>query len=238
MTPPGGRGTRAAMIRAILFDKDGTLTDFRATWEAWMVVAVADLARDEGAAPEALARAVGLGADGRFRADAPFVTGTLDQTLARLAGATGLSVARLHRWLAARPGPAPRAAGDPPGTLGRLRAAGYGLGVLTNAHRAEAEADLAALGVAGLLDGLVACDDGHGAKPDPAGALAFAAARGLAPAEVLVVGDGATDRDAAAAAGMPFVAVLTGTAGPEAFPRARAVLADIDALPGWLDAGR
>ena len=33
------------MIRAILFDKDGTLTDFRATWEPWMGVMIRDLCR-------------------------------------------------------------------------------------------------------------------------------------------------------------------------------------------------
>ena len=222
------------MIRAVLFDKDGTLTDFRATWEVWLSGAAADLAAWAGVPREAVAGAIGLDAAGRLTDDAPFVTGTSAQALARLARATGRAPQEIASRAFARPAPPPRAAGDPPATLAQLRDMGLRLGVLTNAGRAEAEADLAALGVAHLLDGLVACDDGHGAKPDPAGARAFARDMGLPPAEVLVVGDGHTDQEAAAGAGMPFVGVLTGTRGADGFPGARAVLASIDALPDWL----
>jgi phosphoglycolate phosphatase len=60
----------------------------------------------------------------------------------------------------------------------------------------------------------------------------------LAPEAVLVVGDGLTDMRAARGAGMRAVAVLTGAMDEAGLaPHAEAVLADIAALPAWLDRG-
>ena len=42
-------------IRAILFDKDGTLFDFQRTWGAWARVVIADLAAGDAARARALA---------------------------------------------------------------------------------------------------------------------------------------------------------------------------------------
>lgn len=229
--------TSRAAIRAILFDKDGTLTDFHATWDGWVGDVVADLAEATGACADRVADAIGYDrARGRLRPDGRFVTATNAETLAALAAPTGWSVARLSDWLGRRPDAVHQVPAVRTGPLlAGLRDRGLRLGVLTNADRIEAEAHLDALGAWPHLDALVAADDGHGAKPDPAGARAFAAAMDLDPGSVLVVGDGWTDAAAARGAGMPFVAVLTGTAGAAAFPDALAVLPDIGHLPRWLD---
>ncbi|UWQ21041.1 HAD family hydrolase [Jannaschia sp. W003] len=225
-------------IRAVLFDKDGTLTDFRATWEGWVAALVRDLALEAGVPAAALRAALGLDDAGRLRADALFVTAPFPVTLAALAEAAAHEPARLRRWLRARPGPARQVpVGEPARLLAALRSTGLSLGVLTNADRVSAREDLEAMGAWPHLDALVAADDGHGAKPEPAGALHFAAQAGLDPAEVLLVGDGLADLQAARGAGMPFAGVLTGTRGPHEFPGAAAVLADVHALPDWL-AGR
>ena len=226
-------------IRALLFDKDGTLTDFRATWEGWLAPAVRALAQASGAPVEALARVVGVDPEsGRIAPHGAFVTATNAEMAGHLARATGWDAGRVGAWWGAR------AAGveqvpvlDAGPFLAALRARGLRLGVLTNAGRDEAEAHLARLGAAPHLDALAACDDGHGAKPEPGGARAFARMLNLDPASVVLVGDGMTDMGAARAAGMRAVAVTTGTLDRAALaPHAEAVLDGIGALPGWLDA--
>jgi len=67
--------------------------------------------------------------------------------------------------------------------------------------------------------------------------LAACALSGATPARTLMVGDSPHDMEAARAAGMVPVAVLTGPARrPQLEPLARAVLPSIAALPRWLDA--
>ncbi|KIT16047.1 HAD family hydrolase [Jannaschia aquimarina] len=227
------------MIRpkAVLFDKDGTLTDFRATWDDWMAGAVPALAAEAKADPAGVADAIGFDLSaGRLRPDAAFVTQPDRVTRKSIAQATGWDENAIAAWLTARLATVRQVpVGDPVAVLSGLRNRGLGTGVLTNATRREAETHLDHMGLARLLDTLVACDDGHGAKPDPRGALAAARAMGVAPKDVLLVGDGETDRQAAAGAGMPFVGVLTGTAEASAFPGAVAVLPDISALADLLE---
>ena len=61
-------------------------------------------------------------------------------------------------------------------------------------------------------------------------------ASGIITGRVAMVGDSLHDLEAAQAAGMARVAVLTGIAKHEVLaPHADVVLADIGDLPGWLD---
>lgn len=229
----------AGMIRAILLDKDGTLTDFRATWDGWLHDQLRDLGAEADASPDALAAAIGYDmAARRMRPDGLFVTATTQASVDAFAAVTGWDRDRVGAWWKPRLDahaqvPVPGA----PEAVRRLDEAGYVLGILTNDERAPALHHLDELGVGGVLAAVVASDDGHGAKPGPGGALAFAETVGLRPSEILVVGDGATDREAARRAGMPFVAVLTGTLGPDDHPGARAVLPDLTGLPTWLRDG-
>lgn len=225
-------------VRAVLFDKDGTFTDFRATWEDWVAGAVRLLAEEAGGDAAALADIVGIDlGTGRIRADGRFVTATGAETAALLADRLGWPAARMEGWWRRRVRAVRQVVVTPLGPfLGALRGRGLALGVLTNADGDEAAEHLRTLGAAGLLDRVIACDDGYGAKPDPAGARAFADGLGLRPAEVVLVGDGMTDMRAAAGAGMRAVAVTTGTLDRAALaPHAEAVLDDIRALPDWLD---
>lgn len=227
------------MIRAILFDKDGTLTDFRATWEAWMPGMLSDLARETGADVAALARVVGYDPDaGRILPDGLFVTATNAQTVAALAGPSGWPRDRMAAWMEHRT----RAVEQVPVTdagayLAALRERGYTLGVLTNGSQEEAVAHLDRLGASPHLERIIGFDSGWGAKPEAGGALEFARHVGCDPAEVALVGDGLTDMGAARLAGMIPVAVLTGTLPAERLePLAEVVLDDIRDLPAWLEA--
>ncbi|WP_167767170.1 HAD family hydrolase [Jannaschia formosa] len=225
-------------IRAVLFDKDGTFTDFRATWEDWMARTIRELAAETGGVPEALADVVGIDlASGRIRPDGRFVTATNAQTAAVMAKVLDWPMARVEAWWSARVHQVRQVVVTPlDPLLAGLRTRGLRLGVLTNADAAEARRHLHALGALPHLDRVIACDSGYGPKPAPEGALAFAEELGLAPREVVLVGDGMTDMRAAEGAGMRAVAVTTGTLDRAALaPFAETVLDDIRALPGWLD---
>ncbi|WP_299816045.1 HAD family hydrolase [uncultured Jannaschia sp.] len=227
------------MIRAILFDKDGTLTDFRATWEAWMPETIYALARASGADPAAIAEAYGYDLQGgRIAADGLFVTATGDRVAETVGKRIGWPADRLADWLAPRQAATEQVAiPGLPGILARLRESGLALGVLTNAVAEEAEVQLDRLGLAPYLCRVIGCDSGYGAKPDPRGAAAFADDLGVPRQEVVLVGDGLTDMEAARGAGLRAVAVLTGTLGCDRLAEhAEIVLPDATHLPRWLEA--
>lgn len=228
-------------LQGLLFDKDGTLFDFQATWAGWAAALMLDLAGGDPDRADALAARIRLDRAGpRFLPDSPVTAGTAeDSALALLpllpeVGFAGL----LERIIVgARRIEAVEAVPLAP-LLGQLRSAGFVLGVATNDAASAAEAQLARCGVLELFDFLAGADSGHGAKPDPGQCLAFAAATGIAPAAVAMIGDSRHDLNAAAAAGMLPVAVLSGPAGAaELAPLAAVVLPDIGHLPRWLGLG-
>jgi phosphoglycolate phosphatase len=228
------------MIDAILFDKDGTLFDFRASWSGFADQALGALAVAEGDLPRL---AAALGYDPVHRGFSPasvVIAGTVAEIAEVMAGVLGRPaeglVPLLNRLAAATAmvPAAPLAA-----TLGALRERGLRLGVATNDAEAPARAHLAAHGVLELFDFVAGYDSGHGAKPAPGQLLAFAGAMGLVPGRVAMVGDSRHDLVAARAAGMRPVGVLTGMAGAaDLAPLAEVVLPDIAALAGWLDRPR
>ncbi|SIT12281.1 phosphoglycolate phosphatase [Roseivivax lentus] len=225
-------------ISAILFDKDGTLFDFRATWDGWAREVITELAGGDEGRRAALADAVRYDlSTGRFAADSPVIAGSNDEVAALFAeclpGREAPEIARALSDAAAAATLVPPVALAP--CLGGLRDRGLRLGVMTNDAEAVAHAHLATAGIGGFFDFVAGCDSGFGAKPDPAPLLAFAEAVGAAPGAIAMVGDSTHDLLAAAAAGMVPVAVLTGPAEhAELAPHAAVVLPDIGHLEGWL----
>jgi phosphoglycolate phosphatase len=222
----------------IIFDKDGTLFDFRATWNVWAAGVIAKLAAADAVLARAIAQALHFDLDGQtFRPTSPVIAGTLAEVTDLIAPhLPQWPAADLEAWLdaSAQQAPlAPAVALDP--LLSGLRARGLRLGVMTNDSAAGAQAHLGAAGVTHLFDMITGFDSGWGAKPDPAPLLAFARAMALDPARVVMVGDSTHDLIAGRRAGMQTVAVLTGMAeAAELSPHADAVLPDIGHLPVWL----
>ena len=206
-------------IRGVLFDKDGTLIDLRATWLAAYRNIAGELATAIGAPAAATTFLERLGYDpttDRFAADSPLLWAT-NAAIARIfAGQPELrhlpdveTVVAAHLGDLERYPPAP--VGDLVPLFSRLRASGLRLGVATMDWHAPALATLTALGIAPLLDCVIAADSGHGQKPDPGMALAFCAATGLAPGDIAVVGDTTADLIMGRRAGAGLVvAVETG----------------------------
>lgn len=226
-------------IQGILFDKDGTLFDFAATWEAWAASFLLRL----GGTPEraqVLGQTIGFDhAARRFARDSLVIAGTAGEVAdALLPHISSLSRDGLLALIDEEAKLAPQAEAVPLHPyLSDLRRRGLRLGVATNDSEAPARAHLDKAGVTALFDFIAGYDSGHGAKPGPGQMLAFAEAVGLAPEAVVMVGDSTHDLIAGRAAGMRCVAVLTGIAGREVLaPLADAVLDDIGGLPEWIAA--
>ncbi|RWR49346.1 HAD family hydrolase [Sinirhodobacter ferrireducens] len=228
-------------ITGLLFDKDGTLFDFDATWGAWAQGMAFELAEGDPALAGRLAAAIGFDLRAaRFERASPVIAGTVAEVaelMLPLLPRHDLQSLVATLDLGAQRAPQVPAA-DLPACLGGLKARGMRLGVATNDAEASARVHLQKAGVGAFFDYVAGYDSGHGAKPGAGPLLAFATAFALAPASVAMVGDSLHDMAAARAAGMRAVAVLSGPATRADLAGAADVVLDtIAELPDWLDAG-
>lgn len=225
-------------ILGLIFDKDGTLFDFQATWSAWARHLLLDLASGDAERAALLGEAVGYDMQSqRFAPDSPVIAGTPGDVahalLPLVPGASPLTLIARMNTLAAEAVQVEAAPLRP--LLEGLRAQGLKLGLVTNDAEAPARAHLQAAGILDLFDFIAGFDSGHGAKPGPGQLLAFADESGLDPDQVLMIGDSRHDMLAARAAGMAGIGVLTGMAtAAELRPFAAEVLQDIGEVPALL----
>ena len=221
-------------VKALLFDKDGTLFDFAATWEPWAEAFLLRVCEGD----RGLAARVGAGigfdlATRRFAPDSIAIAGTPQQVVDALAPHFPDRLpADLLDIINAEASAAPQREAVPlrPFLQG-LRDRGLRLGVATNDAEHPARAHLLAAGVVDMFDFMAGFDSGHGGKPSPGQLHAFAAHVNLPAASVAMIGDNVHDLEAARVAGMLRVAVLTGPATAEDLaPYADLVLPDIGHL--------
>ena len=226
-------------IRGALFDKDGTLFDFAATWNAWAQGILLDLAEGDPARAAYLGERMGYDYVGQsFRRDSVVIAGTPGDIAELLAPEfPDQSESEIADRFNAAATVAPQIEAVPLTPLiAKLRQLGLKLGVATNDAEAPARAHLAGVGHEHSFDFICGYDSGFGGKPAPGMCLGFAKAVGLNPEEVVMVGDSTHDLHAGRAAGMYTVAVLTGmAAADELSPFADVVLPDIGHLPEWIE---
>lgn len=203
-------------IRALLFDKDGTLVDVDRTWgpAAWDVMT--DLAAGNRAHLAALMDCAHyVENERRFRVSSPLLAGAPDDYADDWARALGLNPGpRFRRDLSQRLGDAGLRHLTPVGPLldvfASLDLRGLPIGLATNHGADGARRQLQRLGIEAHFDFIAGSDSGFGRKPGPGMVLAFAAATGLSPCHVALIGDSFHDMHAARAAGAVAIGVPSG----------------------------
>jgi phosphoglycolate phosphatase len=120
-----------------------------------------------------------------------------------------------------------------PAVLRELRARGHPLAIVSTKFRYRIEGILRRERLEDLFGAVIGGENTRRHKPDPTGLLLALEALDATAAASVYVGDHPVDAQAAAAAGIPFVATLTGTSGRETFDEfdALAVLSDLSGLP-------
>jgi phosphoglycolate phosphatase len=232
----------ATPIRALLFDKDGTLVDFQKTWGPAVHAVMQTLAAGRRAIYERLAAASGfVESELRFLPGSLLIAQSTNVWGPLWAKALGCEadlhfLADVDRRLCEATTSHLMPIGEPGKLLAALAGRGYRLGVVSNDAEITVRAHARKLGIDRILQFVAGYDSGFGAKPDPGPILAFAKAAGVSPSQVAVVGDTALDVAAARAAGAIAIGVLT---GPELaatlVPNADAILASAEELLIWLD---
>jgi phosphoglycolate phosphatase len=211
------RNFDATKIKGIVFDKDGTLLDFHATWMPRARAAVIALADGDSSLALTMLQAAGYDTDtnrvlgGSILAAgnnrdisliwAPLANKPVDQVEALLNNM--FAVADYGDSIAVK---------DLTSSLEQLADLGLVLGLATMDSEAGIEATLGDFACLHLFDYAVGYDSGFGSKPGPGMVLGFCQKTGLKPEQVMVVGDNTHDLHMGQSAAAGFnVGVLTGT---------------------------
>lgn len=232
-------------IRGILFDKDGTLVDFHATWFAIGDTLALRAADGDRARANALLDTAGFDFAGhRFRPDSIFAAGTNAEIVALwypdldLVARNSLT-AEFDQFTTEEGAAKPVVLPGCREALSQLHESGFKLGVATNDSTGGAERTLVALGMAQLFEAAYGYDAVANPKPAPDSLYAFCDLTGLKPAQLAMVGDNRHDLEMAKAGGAGLaIGVLSGTGTRESLaPLADVVLDSIADLPGFLARG-
>ncbi|MDU8927124.1 HAD family hydrolase [Alisedimentitalea sp. MJ-SS2] len=230
-------GTRME-LDGLIFDKDGTLFEFAATWEAWAAAFLSRACGGDRDRARELGTLIGFDFENqRFATDSIVIAGTAGEIAdALLPGLPGVEKGGLLTILNEEAAQAPQAEAVPlVPYLERLKQAGLRLGVATNDAEMPAKAHLGKAGVDGLFEFVAGFDSGFGGKPAPGQLNAFLETTGLAAERVAMVGDSTHDLEAGRRAGMRTIAVLTGMAQwADLEGLADVVLPDIGHIPELL----
>jgi phosphoglycolate phosphatase len=232
-------------MRGILFDKDGTLLDFEATWTPVLRRLALEAAGGAEAKAAALLEAGGFVAEtGRFRAGSVIGAGTTE-LIVRLwhPGASDTEfaefVARMDRAFHDHGRSHSIPIAGVVAALEILAARGFVMGIATNDTTSAAKAALASTGMARHLPYIFGYDSVLRSKPAVDMVHAFAEASGLPPAEIVVVGDNAHDLEMARSAGALAIGVTSGNSSADDLAAlADAILPSVRELPAWLDQNR
>lgn len=213
MTPRG--------IRAVLFDKDGTLIDFDTTWNPVYLETVKTLTGGDAAVSRRLLEVGGWDfANGTVRAGSPLRQASNAQIAAlwvkELSYRGCPEALEFQIDVLFRTGGVKHAKPTTPHLpelLVRLKRADLRIGVASMDGEAAVRATLERLDLSPFVDFVAGYDSGHGVKPEPGMALAFARLCNVKPQQLAVVGDSPHDLAMGRAAGAGLVIGFTGGGG-------------------------
>ena len=204
-------------IKAILFDKDGTLIDFDRTWSVINRNAASIAAAGDAALADVLLDACGMDpVTGRTRADSMFAAANANE-IARHMVAHGSPIepdtlARQLDQAFVDGADAAVPICNLDHLMGNLTRAGLALGIASSDGEAGIRRTVEVLGLARHVSFVAGYDSGHGPKPEPGMIHAYAAHLGLSAGEIAMVGDNRHDLAMARAAGAgAAIGVLSGT---------------------------
>jgi len=228
----------ASKIKGIVFDKDGTLLDFHATWVPRARAAVIAVAQGNVGLVEQMLQATGYDFEQqRVLGGSILAAGNnrdIADVWAPLAGRpVGEVEVLLNQMFSDSSHGASVAVPNLTPSLQQLKDKGLVLGVATMDSEAGIVATLGDFNCLHLFDYKVGYDSGHGSKPGPGMVLGFCHQTGLTPNQVMVVGDNTHDLHMGLSAKAGFnVGVLTGTSlRSELELEADIVLNSIEELP-------
>ncbi len=217
------RSELLAPIAAIVFDKDGTLTELDSRWVGFFRSIIAATAADGGdpGAEQSLAECLGVGIDhivpgspAAVKTESELMAIALDHLQGRGWTAEAAMASMMVGLEAATFGPLTPLGPVAP-TIAAL-AADYRIGVATSDNRSNTIEELTLLGIAEHVSVLRCGNDGGPVKPDPEVLLGMAREWRLDPVQLLFVGDSEQDRETARAAGIGFVAIAPDSTSPAA----------------------
>jgi phosphoglycolate phosphatase len=228
-------------LKAILFDKDGTLVDFDRTWADTNRKAAMIGADGDNALADRLLIACGMDpVTGETSGDSMFAAANAAEIAAHMAAhGSPYSPAELARildatFIAGAETPWPIC--DLDELMATLKADGYRLGIASSDGESGIRRTVEVLRLERHIDFIAGYDSGHGPKPEPGMVLAFARHLGISPSEISMVGDNRHDLAMARAAGAgAAIGVLSGTGTLESLEDlANVCIATVADLPGLL----
>ncbi|WP_230987141.1 HAD family hydrolase [Allorhizobium terrae] len=208
-------------ILGILFDKDGTLLDYDASWEPVNRQLALLAAKGDAELADKLLLACGMDPDtGVVMADSLLAAGNSRQIAQGLVDAGSafdvhdLTVELDRIFAAAADFSVPVT--DLAHLFSTLKQKGLKLGIASSDNERSIRAIVQRFGLTDHVDFIAGYDSGHGCKPEPGMVHGFCAATGLSAAQVAVVGDNNHDLHMGRNAGAGLaIAVLTGTGSRE-----------------------
>ena len=224
---------------AIIFDKDGTLFDFQASWSGWARDMIDRLAGDDIAARARAAEVMGYDLErGVFQKSSPVIAATAQHVADALSKVLPHSADDVLAISIEAAAEAPQVAVAGVQTALQDLSGDYRLGLVTNDNEATAVRHLENLGVAHVFAAIIGYDSGYGAKPAPEPLLGFCRMQGFDPERTVMVGDSRHDLEAGRAAGAVTIGVLTGVADADDLnDLADVILPDVTHIGSWLRRG-